>query len=241
MSNLMVIIQARMTSTRLPGKVLLPLCGKTVLQVMIERLQPLHKHIIVATTNDSTEQPIVELCKKLGIRNYQGDTDDVLGRYFEAAQAFGADSNTTIVRLTSDCPLIDVQLCQKVIKHHQTYNFDMVNLGPHSGYPRGLDCCAFSFSLLNNTHLCATHPADREHVTLGMAKFNNISVFTFSAEEDLSHYRLTLDEPDDYSAIKAIYQTLDCRLDFDYSALIKTLKKQPHLVDINKHIEQKAP
>lgn len=236
----MVIIQARMTSTRLPGKVLMPLCSTSVLEVMFERLHPLKEHIIVATTNDGSERPILELCDKLNIKSYQGDTEDVLSRYFEAAEAFGAKKNTTIVRLTSDCPLIDVQLCQKVIEKHQAGDFDMVNLGPHSGYPRGLDCCAFSFSLLANTHRLASHPADREHVTLGMAKFNNMSVFTYSAQQDLSHYRLTLDEPDDYTAIKAIYSAFSNDLSFNYAELIKKLKQNPELVDINKHVEQKS-
>ena len=240
MTNLMVIIQARMTSTRLPGKVLMPLCSASVLEVMIDRLHPLKEHIIVATTNDGSERPILELCEKLNIKSYQGDTEDVLSRYFEAAKTFGADDNTSIVRLTSDCPLIDVQLCQKVIEKHQTGDFDMVNLGPHSGYPRGLDCCAFSFSLLEKTHRLASHRADREHVTLGMAKFSDISIYTFSAQQDLSHYRLTLDEPDDYTAIKAIYRTFSDDLRFNYDELIKKLKQNPELVDINKHVEQKS-
>jgi spore coat polysaccharide biosynthesis protein SpsF len=239
MTNLMVIIQARMTSTRLPGKVLMPLCSSSVLEVMIERLKPLKNHIIVATTNDGSERPILELCNRLNIKSYQGDTEDVLSRYFEAAEVFGAEKNTTVVRLTSDCPLIDVQLCQKVIEKHQTGHFDMVNLGPHSGYPRGLDCCAFSFSLLANTHRLASHPADREHVTLGMAKFSDISVFTYSAKQDLSHYRLTLDESDDYTAIKAIYNAFSNDLNFNYAELIKKLKQNPKLADINKHVEQK--
>jgi spore coat polysaccharide biosynthesis protein SpsF len=240
MTNLMVIIQARMTSTRLPGKVLMPLCSTSVLEVMIERLNPLKEHIIIATTNDGSERPILEFCDKLNIKSYQGDTEDVLSRYFEAAKTFGADDNTSIVRLTSDCPLIDVQLCQKVIEKHQAGDFDMVNLGPHSGYPRGLDCCAFSFALLSKAHHLATNPADREHVTLGMAKFADVSTFTFSANQDFSHYRLTLDEPDDYKAITAIYGAFSNSLAFTYDELIKKLKQKPELADINKHVEQKS-
>lgn len=236
----MVIIQARMTSTRLPAKIMLPLCEKSVLQVMIERLPDWHNDIIVATTNDGTEQPILELCSKLNIRTFRGDTDDVLGRYYQTAKHYGATESTTIVRLTSDCPLIDQSLCSQVINKRKEQNFDMVNLGPHSGFPRGLDCCAFSFKLLKNTHKKATSQPDREHVTLSMAKFNNMSTFTFSALEDLSHYRLTLDEPDDYAAITAIYNAFDNSLHFSYPELLKMLKKKPELYDINKHVEQKA-
>ncbi|MBQ4861971.1 glycosyltransferase family protein [Pseudoalteromonas sp. MMG013] len=240
MSNVMIIIQARMTSTRLPEKVMLPLCGKSVLQVMIERLSDWHEHIIVATTNDGSERPILDLCNKLNIRTFEGDTQDVLGRYYHAAKRYGATENTTIVRLTSDCPLIDQQLCAQVISKRRQQEYDMVNLGPHSGYPRGLDCCAFSFRLLKHTHNQATSVSDREHVTLGMAKFNSMSTYTFSAQEDFSHYRLTLDEPDDYLAITAIYDAFCDSLNFSYPELLKMLKKKPELYDINKHVEQKG-
>ncbi|WP_247671120.1 glycosyltransferase family protein [Pseudoalteromonas sp. MMG005] len=236
----MIIIQARMTSTRLPAKIMLPLCEKPVLQIMIERLANWHDHIIVATTNDGTEQPILDLCKKLNIRTFRGDTNDVLGRYYDTAKFYGAVENTTIVRLTSDCPLIDQDLCSEVINKRQEQAFDMVNLGPHSGFPRGLDCCAFSFKLLANTHFKATSTPDREHVTLGMAKFNTMSIYTLSAQDDYSHYRLTLDEPDDYSAITAIYSAFDNSLRFSYPELLKMLKKKPELYDINKHVAQKA-
>lgn len=240
MSDVLIIIQARMTSTRLPAKVMLPLCGKPVLQIMLERLPNWHDKIIVATTNDGTEQPILDLCTQLNIKTYQGDTQDVLSRYYLAAKHYDAQSTTTIVRLTSDCPLIDEELCSKVINKRISQNYDMVNLGPHSGYPRGLDCCAFSFHLLENTHLKATSQNDREHVTLGMAKFNTITTHTFSAHEDYSHFRLTLDEPDDYKAITAVYEHFLNKVDFSYNDLIKTLKENPHLTDINKHVEQKS-
>lgn len=236
----MIIIQARMTSTRLPAKVMLSLCEKPVLQVMIERLSNWHKNIIIATTNDGTETPILELCKKLDIRTFCGDTNDVLGRYYNAAKFYGAKHDTTIVRLTSDCPLIDQDLCSQVIHKQQEPNFDMANLGPHSGFPRGLDCCAFSFKLLETTHNKATSMQDREHVTLGMAKFNTMAIYTLSAEEDYSHYRLTLDEPDDYTAIVEVYKAFNNSLYFSYPELLETLKKNPELHDINKHVEQKA-
>lgn len=239
MQNVQLIIQARMTSTRLPGKVMLPLCGMPVLQVMIERLPTWRQQIIVATTNDGTEQPIIQLCQQLGIRYFQGDTDDVLARYYHAATFFGADDTTTIVRLTSDCPLIDDALTSQVIQTFGFGGYDMVSLGPHSGYPRGLDCCAFAYALLSNTHRKATHPADREHVTLGMAKFVDLKTLTLSAGEDLSHYRLTLDEPDDYQALIAVYGEFTNNLSFSYEALKKVLKEKSYLYDINKNVMQK--
>lgn len=229
-----------MTSTRLPGKVMLPLCGMPVLQVMIERLPSWRQQIIVATTNDGSEQPIVQLCQQLGVRYFQGDTEDVLGRYYQTATTFGADDSTIIVRLTSDCPLIDDELTTQVIHTFAKGGYDMVNLGPHSGYPRGLDSCAFNFKLLEKTHLLAQSNADREHVTLGMAKFGDLSIKTISAGEDLSHVRLTLDEPDDYQAILAVYEKLDNQLSFSFETLKNTLKKNPYLSDINSNVQQKT-
>ncbi|WP_409523822.1 cytidylyltransferase domain-containing protein [Nitrincola sp. MINF-07-Sa-05] len=239
MRNIQLIIQARMTSSRLPGKVMLPLCSRPVLQVMIERLFSWRDEIIVATTNDGTEQPITELCERLGVRYFRGETLDVLGRYYHAASEFGADDSTTVVRLTSDCPLIDDDLTSRVIAEFSQGQFDMVSLGPHSGYPRGLDCCAFSYTLLKKTHHQAFYPADREHVTLGMAKFGDLRTKILSAGKDLSNYRLTLDEQDDYKAIMAIYNMFMDRIDFSFDELIETLERNPQLVAMNEHVKQK--
>ena len=239
MDKVQIIIQARMTSTRLPAKVMLPLCGKTVLQVMLERLDKWRDNIIIATTNDGSEAPIVALCQSLKIAYYQGSTEDVLGRYYHAARQFGANKDTAIVRLTSDCPLIDCDLVSEAIDTYLNNDFDAVSLGPHSGFPRGLDTAVFSYKLLQTTHEKATSAADREHVTLGMSKFNSYASYVISAKEDLSFYRLTLDEPDDYTAIKAIFEKVQNQIEFSFAELLLILKKFPHLADINKHVEQK--
>ncbi|MCG7537138.1 glycosyltransferase family protein [Pseudoalteromonas sp. OOF1S-7] len=240
MNKVQIIIQARMTSTRLPGKVMLPLCESTVLQVMLERLAPWHENIIVATTDDGTEQPIVSLCESLNVDYFKGSTNDVLSRYYQAASQFGATDDTAIVRLTSDCPLIDNALTTQAINTFLHHDYDMVSLGPHSGFPRGLDCCVFPYSLLALTHQNATSPPDREHVTLGMAKFKSLKTYVISALEDHSHFRLTLDEPDDYIAIQAIYQALNHRTDFSYQQLTALLLSNPHLHQLNSHVEQKT-
>ncbi|ASD67480.1 glycosyltransferase family protein [Pseudoalteromonas piscicida] len=240
MKDLQIIIQARMTSSRLPGKVMLPLCNSSVLQVMLDRLGDLVNNVVIATTDDGTEQPIVDLCRRLNIKYFRGSTENVLSRYYLAARHYGAQDNTAIVRLTSDCPLIDSTLVRLAIDYYQNHNVDMVSLGPHSGFPRGLDTCVFAFRLLARTHELAHSAPDKEHVTLGMPKFNTINSHTISAGEDNSHYRLTLDEPDDYTAIQAIYLQFNNNLNFSYSELLETLKNHPHLADINKHVEQKT-
>lgn len=240
MSKIMIIIQARMTSTRLPGKVLLPIGKKPALQIMIERLKEWRENIIIATTNDSSEAPIVACCNTLGIRYFRGDTDNVLARYYQAARTFGAEPEDGIMRLTSDCPLVDYDLCSDIIRTFQTQAYDMVSLGPHSGFPRGLDCCIFRYRVLEETYLQATDARDKEHVTLGMGKFSRLHRHTIHAPEDLSHYRLTMDEQDDYRAISEIYRLFGYQSDFNYKALISLLKNNPYILDINKHVAQKT-
>lgn len=238
MDKLFIIIQARMTSTRLPGKVMLPLCGRTVLEVMIERLKSFKDNIIIATTNDGTQTPIVELCKKLGIKYYEGDTNNVLSRYYEAAVKFGAKENDIIVRMTSDCPLIDEKIARDTIEYFKKNNVDHVGSGPHSGYPMGIDTSVFRFKLLEHMYFNATEDFEKEHVSPYMMKMN-IEVLSFENKHDDSKYRLTLDEDDDYKAIKEVYKKFDNRLDFSYDELITVLKENEYIYEMNKHVHQK--
>ncbi|WP_462183258.1 cytidylyltransferase domain-containing protein [Pseudoalteromonas maricaloris] len=239
MSKLFVIIQARMTSSRLPGKVLLPFGTQSVLETMLKRLSLLQENIIVATTNDGSETPIIEVCRKNRIKFYKGSTEDVLSRYCEAAESFGATDSDVIVRLTSDCPFIDINLVLAAISEFKANNHDMVSLGPHSGFPRGLDTCVFPFSLLKLTHQKASNRSDREHVTLGMAKFKNIQVYNISAAQDFSLYRITLDEPDDYKMLSKLFEFFNYKTDFTFEQLINALLTRPDIAKINQHVEQK--
>jgi len=237
MAKLFIIIQARMTSTRLPGKVLLPLCGKTVLEVMLDRLKSYHYDIIIATTNDGSEKPIVDFCEKLDVKYYRGDTDNVLERYHDSAMAFGAKEDDTIVRLTSDCPLIDETIISRIISFYHDNSFEYVSNCLHRTYPRGLDVEVFSFNSLQNAMQNATKYADKEHVTPYIKE--HVKVGDFIDCHDNSKYRLTLDEDDDYTAIKEVYKHLDCRVDFSYDDVITVLEDNPYIYKINAHIEQK--
>jgi len=239
MRALQIIIQARMTSTRLPAKIMMPIAGKPVLQWMIERLGRYKKDIIIATTNDGSEAPIVELCQKLDVHFFKGSTEDVLSRYYYAAIDNGATEQTAVMRLTSDCPLIDPGLVNQCIEHFNSGRYDMVSLGPHSGYPRGLDTCIFNFDLLEKTHLTATTQPEREHVTLGMGKVKKLASHVLHAEHDLTRFRLTLDEADDFTAISRVFELMNYQTDFDYSTLQSTLLAHPEVAEINSHVEQK--
>ncbi len=237
MAKLFIIIQARMTSTRLPKKVLLPLCGRTVLEVMLDRLSSYTDSIIIATTNDGSEKPIVELCKKLDIKYYRGDTNDVLSRYYEAAVEFGAKDGDVIVRLTGDCPLIDENVLSRMIEFYHNNSFEYVSNCIKCTFPRGLDVEIFSFELLRKADENITTLSEKEHVTPYIKSHTRVG--SFVNNYDNSKYRLTLDEEDDYLAIQEVYKKLDCRVDFSYEELIYVLEKNPHIYEINAHIEQK--
>lgn len=236
-----IIIQARMTSSRLPGKIMLPLCGKPVLQMMLERLHVFKKNIIIATTNDNTEKPIVELCQQLGVRYFRGDTENVLERYYLAATQFDAKDEDRVVRLTSDCPLIDPIVTQSAINYYDSHSFDYVSAGTGSGFPRGMDTEVFSYGLLKQAYYNAAQDYEKEHVTPYFYKTcpEKYSLGQYKNTKNHSKYRLTLDEQSDYQAIQEIYRKLDCRTDFVYDELIRILEQNSYIYKLNAHVEQK--
>lgn len=237
-NNTYIIIQARMTSTRLPGKVMLPLHKSTVLETLLLRLGRLQKQVIIATTDDGSEQPIVELCERLNIRYYRGSTDDVLGRYYQAAVKFGAEKGDAIVRLTSDCPLVTGDIIQRVLNVFSSAKYDSVSLGPHSGFPWGIDAHVFGFHMLERLHQQCSEPHEREHVTLGMRTFKGIRKTTIENTPIMDEWRLTLDEPDDYRLITELFQRANDADISTYHGLQSFLRLNPDLHAINSHVNQ---
>lgn len=238
MNNLLIIIQARTTSTRLPGKVLLPLCNKTALEVMLERLDRFKENIVIATTDDGNQQPILDICNKHEINYYEGDVHNVLDRFYKTAIHYKATNDTIIVRLTSDCPLIDGSILEKSIEYFISENCEFVNSGAIAGYPRGFELAIFKFSLLERTHREVTSDYDKEHVTSYMKRVVKKIDFIKNSK-DHSQYRLTLDEGDDYKCIKRIYESFDNRIDFTYEELIALLEENKDIEKINSHVVQK--
>jgi spore coat polysaccharide biosynthesis protein SpsF len=239
--NLYIIVQARMTSTRLPKKVMLPLCGQSALGVMIDRISKFKDNIIIATINDGTQTPIVELAKQKNVKYYEGDTNNVLSRYYESAIKFGAKSGDTIVRLTSDCPFMDSQILSNIIEKFENSDFDYLSNCINRTFPRGLDVEVFSFDTLEKAFKNATTTFEIEHVTTYIHTTNKdkFKLGSFEDNQNNSKYRLTLDENDDYKAIKEVYKKFNNKIEFSYSQLIETLKENPYIYDINSHIEQK--
>lgn len=235
------IIQARMGSTRLPGKVMKKLHGKTILSHVVERVKQSNwiDDIVIATTNKAEDDSIEKEAIACGIRIYRGSETNVLERYFYAAKKNNAD---TIVRITSDCPLIDPSVIDEIISFYQKQSYILLtNAGneSHRSYPRGLDTEVFSFEALQDAFTHANREYQQEHVTPYLYE-NNQNIYYFKNNIDYSGYRLTLDTIEDFKLIEAIYQRLyNGKHDFYLDDIVHLLKQNPELITINKHIEQK--
>lgn len=234
------IVQARMGSNRLPGKVLMDLKGNSVLGHVIERLNsvPLIDEVVIATTTKSDDELIVEEAKRLNVSYYRGDEENVLSRYYEAAKLFNAD---TIVRVTSDCPLIDPEVTNNTIKLFYRGTFDYVSNTIDRSFPRGLDTEVFSIkSLETSFNKCYTED-HKEHVTPYIYQHPHLfNMGFYKGEENYSDYRWTLDTQEDYQLINEIYQHLYAtgRI-FHWKEVIQLMLEKPELPFINAHVEQK--
>lgn len=236
------IIQARMGSTRLPGKVMKILKGKPVLWHVIERVKQAENidQIIIATTTAKRDKIIFEKAKEWGVKAYQGSEEDVLARYYEAADKYEID---TVVRITSDCPLIDPHVIDEIVEYYNGNDYTLVtNAGSdlnNRTYPRGLDTEVFSFEVLEKSYKKTEEKYQREHVTPYIYE-NYDDIYYYKNNEDLSNYRLTLDTKEDFELIKALYDKLyNGKHDFYLNEIIEVLNKNKELLKINQKIKQK--
>lgn len=237
-----VIIQARMGSTRLPGKVMKKIKDETVLSHVIERVRKAKTidEIIIATTTLEQDQSIVNQGLQSNIKVFRGSETDVLSRYYLAAKENNVD---IIIRITSDCPLIDPNIIDELVEHYQNSNYDIVtNAGndiSNRTYPRGLDTEVFSFEMLEAGYENATKDYQREHVTPYIYE-NAKSIYYYKNAHNFSEYRWTLDTEEDFQLIKEIYDVLyHGEHSFYMEDIIRLFKERPELYEINKNIEQK--
>jgi spore coat polysaccharide biosynthesis protein SpsF len=199
-----------MTSTRLPGKVLLQCVGKPMLELMIERVRR-SRHtdeIVIATTVNATDDSIVKLAEKLGVRVFRGSELDVAGRVTAAMQTAQAD---IVVRLTSDCPLIDPDVIDQMIRIYEANSFDHVTNAIIRSYPDGLDVQISSLPILEKSYALCENAKDREHVFYTVRRhLNEITTFHVTAPPQLCwpQWRWTLDTMEDYYRICRIYERL---------------------------------
>lgn len=204
------IIQARMGSTRLPNKILMPVNGKPLLGWMLDRLSSSRSitDIIVATTTDNRDDPIEEYVLSEGWKVFRGSEHDVLDRYYRAAQAFSSD---VILRLTSDCPLLDPAIVDRMVMEFLSRQCDFLsNSEPlPSSWPDGMDVSIFSFSALQEAALNAKKPSEREHVTFYFWNSpRNLKTYKVEHNPSLEKYRITLDYSEDFALIEKIIENL---------------------------------
>ena len=244
MTEIVALIQARMSSTRLPGKVLLDLGGRNVLSRMVERVRQseLITRVVVATTVDPSDEPILKMCLDEKIDVFRGSLPDVLDRYFQAATLDRAD---IVVRLTGDCPLIDAQMIDQTIKAliDQEADFSCNRLPPpfHRTFPIGLDVEVCTFEALSRAWHEATEKHDREHVLPYLYEVEGrFKVVQLDHTEDLGSLRWTLDTPEDYALLQQVIKRLDGRNDFTWLDVLELFKKEPELAEINQSIKHKS-
>ncbi|GAF77129.1 unnamed protein product [marine sediment metagenome] len=235
------VIQARTGSTRLPGKVMLTIKDKPILQYVIERLKQskLIDDLIIATTISRKDDIIEQFSKDNGILFFRGSEEDVLDRYYRASVFYGVD---IIVRVTSDCPFVDSAIMDNFINVYQSNNVDYVSsYDEKETYPRGIIAEVFSFTALEEAHRNARKQYQREHVTPYLYKNpSKFKLINIEAKGKIKRpdIRLTLDTPEDFELIKKIIQHFD-DVKFRLDDIIDFLNENPHLLEINKNIKQK--
>lgn len=223
-----VIIQARMGSTRLPGKVMMGLRGKTVIARVIERCAkiPGIDALWCAVPEGEANTALAREARRRGAAVFCGSESNVLSRYYRTAKAARAD---VIVRITADCPLIDPDICAKVIALRRSEAADYAsNVWPRS-FPQGLDCEVFTFAALERAHAGATAAADREHVTPFIARSGR-RVNLPSGRFDLSNKRWTLDYPEDLAFFRAIWSVREPK---GMDDVLDILAEHPEFEEIN--------
>ena len=245
MVKVVATIEARMNSNRLPGKVLLPLNGLPSLQQMIKRISRSKKvhEVVVATTVNSEDDAIVELCHRLGCQVFRGSENDVLKRVLDAAQWAKA---THIVELTGDCPLVDPQHIDNLIQLYFSGSYNYVSNRLNQGIPDGFDVQMFSVEDLAKVDKLTSDPIDRVHVSCYF--YHNPSLFklgSLTPNEDSVEYwpelAVTLDEKKDYELLNLIFNAFNemGKENFSCSDVILFLKKNPHFLSINASVLRK--
>ena len=214
--NIVSVIEARMNSKRLPGKVLLPAQKISMLEHLVERLKTIKiiDQIVVATTVNSKDDEIVELCQKKEINFFRGSEEDVMGRVICAAEKYFAD---LIVEITADCPLIDPNIVDQIIRIFLANNVDYVSNAIVRSYPDGMDTQVFSLKTLKTSYEMVNSDLEKEHVTLHIRNNPNLfSHINVIAPKNIYYPELglTLDEKDDYILIKKIIDNLYPKYNF---------------------------
>jgi spore coat polysaccharide biosynthesis protein SpsF len=238
-ANIGIITQARMTSTRLPGKILKEVNGVPLLKYHTDRLKQTGFEVIIATTTNHTDDPVCEFAEKNSIKYHRGSEDNVLDRFWRTAVKHKTE---IIVRVTSDCPLIDPHLIRSGVEKFMQLNDPNLYLSNaiERTFARGFDFEIFSAWSLQQAIRNAKDPSDLEHVTPYIWKNRSgmTRLYHVKQQEDHSKLRITVDTPADFELVKTLIEKYNAdRL--PYTEIEKILLEHPELVAINAHIEQK--
>ena len=229
------IIQARMGSSRLPGKALMKSdSGKPLLYYVINQLRYCSKikNLVIATTTNQEDDEIEKFANNNSINVFRGKEKDVLDRYFQCAKKY---SFSTIVRITADCPLIDPQIVDKVIEQFFSGNYDFATNTLTRTFPIGTDVEVFSFSALNKAWENAQLPSEREHVTPYFHNKENFKIINVENDKNISNLRLTVDRIEDFELIKQILNNISIN-PIHLEDVLELFSRKPELIEINKHI-----
>ena len=232
-----IITQARMSSTRLPGKVMLKINHKTLLEYHIERAQKSNIPIIVATSLDQQDGAIIQLCNNMSVPVFRGSLYNVLSRFYHCAKKYKLN---TIIRITSDCPLIDGELIAQGLIQFNKLGADYLSNTVERTFPRGFDFEIFTIDALTKAYKNATLDFQKEHVTpyIWQNKQKQFTIHAFTQKRVAANFRLTVDTPEDFQAVAELIEKY--RADTkNVNEIINILDTHPEIVQINAHIEQK--
>lgn len=233
--RIVAIVQARVGSTRFPNKVMQPLCGTPMIGLLLERLSKATRidDIVLATSKDRRNDPLVDYVRALGYGAYRGSESDVLDRYYHAARAVRADA---VVRVTGDCPLIDAQLVDAVIAMFGESQVDYCsNIQPPT-YPDGLDTEVMTMRALESAWRLSTAAGHREHVTQYIRESGRFTVLNYAHDSDESAERWTVDEPEDLEVVRKVFEHFDPRRDFGWLEVLELRGDHPEYFAANRHI-----
>jgi spore coat polysaccharide biosynthesis protein SpsF len=232
------IIQARMSSTRLPGKVMADIAGKPLLEWVIRRTKQAKSVslVMVATSDGSRDDVIERFCERTRTACFRGSEQDVLDRYYQSAKSFSPDA---VVRITADCPLIDPMVIDTVVRVFQESNYDYASNTIEATYPDGLDTEVFSYRVLEHAWREARAKSEREHVTPFIWKHPELfRLRNVENNRNLSELRWTVDTPQDLEFVRRVYEYLEELPYFGMNEVLALLEEHPELKEINAGFER---
>lgn len=235
--KIVALIQARMGSTRFPDKVMKPITGVPMIELLVGRLRgsQLIDEIVLATSDDPRDDPLELHMRSLGYAVYRGSERDVLDRFYHAAARAAAGA---VVRITGDCPLVDPRLVDEVVSAFKEGNVDYISNVDPPTYPDGLDIEVFSFAALKTAWETACQPREREHVTPFLRESPQFRKRLVSNTEDLSAERWTVDEPQDLVVVASIFEHFAPRRDFSWQEVVQLRRMQPALFSANQQLKR---